>query len=354
MTSSLKRVPHFDRCTLGFGLAWGLIMLGLASSPAARAASLTVQPGSSGTIQFSTFHVGGNTAPGALPSFNGNGMLLSAGNGYQQLGSVNMAGTPTTGAVFPAPLTTSSTSSAFSARTTIEATTSTQTSVSSSPKAGLFFSPNTITDNQNNPGAASVSFSTATVKITNVPPTITFPGILGDAISVTGSVNGPQGFVEAAITGTYSVNGAPAQNFNPLIVAFNGTSNSFIAALDPSTGVQVFNSAINSNGLSFTTSFSTILTSILPINPLLPLNAGDTITITSAVTLISGQGTISFMPYPESLDLASNLGVFGVTAVPEPASLIPYLVGTLAVLGTGWRRVVGRRTRPKGADALTA
>jgi hypothetical protein len=347
MRSSLKRLLRFDRCTLAFGLAFGLIMLGLSSPPAARGASLTIQPGSSGSIQFSTYNLSGTSTS---PSFNSNGLLLSAGNGYQKLGSVNVPGTPTTGSIFPAPLNATSNSPDFSARTTIDASTSTQTGASSSPKAGVFFAPNSISDNQGSPGAASVSFSTAEVMIKNTGTT-PITGLLGDAISVAGSVNNTQGFVEAAITGTYSVNGGAALNFNPLIVAFNGTSNSFVDSLNPSDNSVLTSTAINANGLSFSAAFSTL---VLPGNPLLTLQAGDTLTITAAVTLISGQGSISFMPYPESLDILSDFGPFGVTAVPEPASLIPFLVGTSAVLGTCWGRVVGRRFRPKRADELTA
>ena len=236
MSSQIKSRLRLYHSGIGIGLACGLIVLGLSSPPAAQAAPFNVMPGSSGTIQYSAWNLTPGGGPNSPPIFS-NGMLISAGNGYSLLGSMNGANSVASGPIVPS-LSAQADSSTFgnavfgNGRSFVTATSTTTGVGGQGIQAGTFFTPVAVNDIVGG-GTASVSVSTSSVTFQNPgqpgQPNGQAMGTVGDTLSVKGSLDGlPSDFVEAAITGTYSINGAPAIAINPIIVAFNGRANSFI------------------------------------------------------------------------------------------------------------------------------
>jgi hypothetical protein len=340
-----KRHLRFDRSGIGVGVACGLIVLGLSSPPAGRAAPFAVQSGSAGTIQSSVWNINGTSATPVLDP--NTGMLLSAGSGYQLLASQSGPNNLTTGPIVPSLSAVVNSSnfgnSLFGNSRAFVTAVSTSTGVGGQGvQAGTFFTPVAVNDIVGG-GTASVSVSTSSVTFQNNGAAVT--GTLGDTLSVKGSVDGlSTDFIEAAITGTYSINGATPTKFNPVVVAFNGTSNSFIEELSASDYKTVLQTLPIFNGsLSVSAAFSTF-------GPQVTIHTGDTLAFTATVTLIADPGSVQVTDVPAGFTLP-DFGNFTTSPVPEPASLISFLVGMSAVgLGIGWRQSAGRRRRPEGND----
>ena len=168
-------------------------------------------------------------------------------------------------------------------------------------------------------------------------------GTLGDTLSVKGSVDGlPSDFIQAAITGTYSINGAPAVKFNPIVLGFNGRANSFIEELSAADNTVVLQKLPLFNGsLNFNAALATF-------GPSVTLNTGDAIAFTATVDPHRRSRQRPGDGRPRRASTLPDFGNFTTSPALEPASLISFLVGMSAVgLGIGWRHVAGR----KGTDA---
>jgi hypothetical protein len=317
---------------------FAMLLLGAILVPSRTSrAGLTLQS-SSGTSFYSLVNTS-SPGPSNFAFNTANGELLAAGGGLPQLGAL---GSPpnqfsSQNTLVPS-FTTNATNvpgSFGTASTQIYAATSGQEG-GFTTQGGLFWSITTsVADNLGTSSSlASLSFSTATATFTNNGTgsvTLTPAAIL----SVTGTIgSGAGSYVAAGLFTTFSttiggVTHAPI-TIDPIVLAANNASGNAVriastgGASNEFGSLNVAGSRVNGTGTGFNPSSVT-------------LNVGDSITISSALTLISDPnssiGIVSGLPlgFPTDPSFVPMFGVFadalGAPVIPEPSSIVLLSIG---------------------------
>jgi hypothetical protein len=316
----------------------------LAVQGSADAGLLTLQNSSSNV----TYSVYTTTTTASGSNFNDNGMLIYPGNNlpalntllsgssqsYSSNGSI-ASGFTTSVTEGPAHFG-SATNQDFAGSSTSQGSFTTQGGVAWSNKTKL------TDDLPAGSNEASVLFSTASATYVNNSSGIVSitPGavlnIAGTLAAYSGS--GPSPYIAAALTTTFTIvsdGGTTTINLSPIILASNGTSSVYTSGSGNFAYLTSYEGSLTGNG--------TILGNTLS------LYSGDTITITSDLTLISDPGsTIGVSDIIPSNDPAlPDFGSFASAdpqIVPEPSTIALMGCG-LAIVGF-WTRS-NRRRSPK-------
>jgi hypothetical protein len=314
----------------------------LAVQGKADAGLLTLQSSTS-NVTYSVY----NTTSGSGSNFNGSNMLVYPGNNLPALNTLVSGSSQTysSNGSIASGFTTSVTNGPdnFGSATNQNFAGSSTSQGSFTTQGGIAWSNKTkLTDDlPSGSSEASVLFSTASTTYVNNSSGIVSitPGavlnIAGTLAAYSGS--GPLPFIAAALTTTFTIvsDGETSTiTLSPIILASNGTTYTATSGNGNFAYLTSYNGSVSGNGTILGNSLS--------------LYAGDSITITSDLTLISDPGSsIGISSVIPSIDPAlPDFGSFASSdpqVVPEPSTIA--LMGSgLAILGF-WGRSSRRRSR---------
>ena len=348
-----SRIPFAFRASSPLAVAVAFF-LGL---PAVSDAGLTLVS-SSGSISYGVY----STSNGSGPSFVNN-MLVNPGGGLPVLGSLTSTSqSATASSLSPSFALTATTNpnsptgfvpSNFGTATTQIYTASSGNRGGFTTQGGIYWTSNTGLADGLTPGAgfASVSFSTASATfVNNMSTAISFtPGAL---LSITGTLGGADGksYIAAGLSSSYTINDGESTSTSPLDSIILAT-NKLVTINSTGTNINEYASISVLPGLKVSGAGTSLSNSIVT------LGVGQSITISSALTLISDPGSSinisTDLPsgFPTDPQFLPDFGVAAnsapVAAVPEPSTIV--LMGSgLAIAGL-WSRSSRRKSKVQAA-----
>jgi hypothetical protein len=340
----MKDFPRTMSKTRGFSLGLLILTAGLSSTGSVEA-GLSYQS-SNASVTYSVYNTGSQSGVG---TFNNSGMLTYSGGGLPSLttqvaNSSQSFSTSSNSSLTPLSFVTTPTTtpSDFGSATTDIYSGYSGSQGGKVTQGGVYWSlATTLSDNLASGAAmASVSFSTASATYTNFglnAVTIT-PGSL---LSIAGTLGSSDSFIAAGLTTSITIGygeDSTTTALDPIILASGFGVN--IASKGSNTSDYA---SVTVSGNSVTGSASNLASSMT-------IYSGESITVTSSLTLISDPGsTIGITDaLPPGLTNIPDFGSFSsspLLAVPEPSTVV--LMGSGLVFLGFWGRSKRQRQAPK-------
>jgi hypothetical protein len=352
----MKRTSDSSTATRWFSRLT-IILGGFLASQATAEAGLTLTS-SSGSVTYGIFGTTTGSSNAVYKSqtingFNENTVLLAPGNGLPSLTTLaSSSGSYSSNNLNPFFLTSSNnSSSSYGSATTEIYVAGTGQQGSFTTQGGVYWSLNTsLSDNLGaSSNQASVSFSIANATyMNNTNNTISFdPGAI---LSVAGTIGSSSSYVAAGLATTITVTNnseegpiTTSTNLDTITLAANGAG---VKLASTGNGpfeygsVSVLGGVLSGTGTSLDSS-------------MVYLNPGDTISISSYLTLISDPGSsvgiTDNLPldFPSGSQYIPGFGAYGESpsVVPEPSTIV-LLGGGLAMVGF-WNRTSRRKRTTK-------